>query len=222
MNDHHFSNFDLHQDSRGVMTAILNVPNSPVNIFRPDVLADLAGLIAMVEQSRAIQALVFRSGKDSGFLAGADVHQIENLKTAEEARQGSWIGQNLFSRLESLPIPTLAVIQGPCLGGGLEFALACKVRIVIDDPRTKLGLPEVELGILPGWGGTQRLPRQVGLMQSLPMILMGKKVGAKQALSLGLADQLATPAEVEAVVQETVTRLLDGWRPVPKPRSWKN
>lgn len=220
MTDRHLSNFDLHQDGRGVMTAILNVPHAPVNVFNPSVLADLAGLIAMVEQSRDIQALVFRSGKDSGFLAGADVHQIEKLQSPEEARQACWIGQSLFARLENLPIPTVAVIQGTCLGGGLEFALACKARLVINDPRTKLGLPEVELGLLPGWGGTQRLPRKIGLSQALPMLLTGKKLSAKQAFDVGLADRLVDPADQDAALQAMLTDLLDGWRPAPKPRTW--
>jgi 3-hydroxyacyl-CoA dehydrogenase/enoyl-CoA hydratase/3-hydroxybutyryl-CoA epimerase len=221
MTDRHLSNFDLHQDGRGVMTAILNVPNSPVNVFNAHVMADLAGLIAMVEQSREVQALVFRSGKDSGFLAGADVRQIELLQSPEEARQACWIGQNLFARLENLPIPTVAVIQGTCLGGGLEFALACKARLVVNDPRTKLGLPEVELGVLPGWGGTQRLPRKIGLTQALPMLLTGKKLNARQAFEAGLADRLAEPSEVDAVLQQLLTDLLEGWRPPARPRTWK-
>jgi len=221
MSESNFSNFDLHQDSRGVMTAILNVPHASINVFNPSVLADLAGLIAMVEQNRAIQALVFRSGKDSGFLAGADVHQIEQLQSPEEAQQACWVGQSLFSRLEQLPIPTVAVIQGPCLGGGLEFALACKVHVVVNDVRTKLGLPEVELGVLPGWGGTQRLPRLIGLTQALPMILAGKKLGAKQALKAGLADILVEPSDLEAELQTLLTELLDGAKPPRKSPSWK-
>lgn len=221
MSEAHLSNFDLHQDSRGVMTAILNVPNAPINIFNEGVLADLAGLIAMVEQKRDIHALVFRSGKDSGFLAGADVHQIEKLQSTEEARYICQIGQMLFARIERLPIPTVAVIQGPCLGGGLEFALACTARIVVEDSRTKLGLPEVELGLLPGWGGTQRLPRLIGLTQALPMILASKKLNAKKALKAGLADRVVAPVEVEGELQSLLTDLLEGWRPSRKPATWK-
>ncbi len=218
MNSRELTNFDLHQDSRGVLTAILNVPHAPVNVFNPSVLADLAGLIAMVEKNSDVQALVFRSGKESGFLAGADVHQIEQLHSEEEARHASWIGQSLFAKIEALPIPTVAVIQGPCLGGGLEFALACKYRLVVNDPRTKLGLPEVELGILPGWGGTQRLPRLIGVTKALPMVLAGKKLGAKQALDAGLADRLAEPAELDAELQSLLTDALDGWRPEPRKK----
>ncbi len=220
MNDPHFSNFDLHQDSRGVTTAILNVPHASVNVFTPGVLAELADLLALVERSSGIQALVFRSGKDSGFLAGADVHQIEALTSQEEARQACWAGQSLFGRLEDLAIPTVAVIQGPCLGGGLEFALACKARLVVIDSRTKLGLPEVELGVLPGWGGTQRLPRLIGLTQALPMILTAKKLNAKQAFHVGLADCLAEPSELDAVLQSLLTELLEGRRPVRTERRW--
>lgn len=221
MNSRELTNFDLHQDGRGVMTAILNVPHAPVNVFNPSVLADLAGLLAMVETNSNIQALVFRSGKESGFLAGADVHQIENLHSEEEARQACWIGQSLFAKLEALPIPTIAVIQGPCLGGGLEFALSCKSRLVVSDPRTKLGFPEVELGVLPGWGGTQRLPRLIGLTQSLPMILAGKKLGAKQAVKVGLADRMAEPADLDAALQQLLTDLLSGWKPAGPVQNWQ-
>lgn len=222
MTERHLSSFDLCQDSRGVMTAILNVPDSPVNVFTPDVMADLAGLIAMVEQSSHVQALVFCSGKDSGFLAGADVHQIHAMNSPDEVKHASSIGQALFRRLEDLSIPTVSVIQGPCLGGGLEFALACKVRVVVNDPRTKLGLPEVELGLLPGWGGTQRLPKLIGLTKSLPMILMGKKLGAKQAVDVGLADHLVEPTDVDAFLQSLLTDLLGGEKPKRGARSWKS
>ncbi len=222
MTEHRLSNFDLHLDSRGVMTAILNVPNSSVNVFNAGVLTDLHELVTQLEQRNDVQAVVFRSGKESGFLAGADVRQIEQLQTPEEARQGSQVGQALFTQLEELPIPTIAVIQGPCLGGGLEFAMACKFRIVVNDPRTKLGLPEVELGLLPGWGGNFRLPHLIGLSQALPMILASKKLGAKQAVDKGLAHLLVEPAELDAMLQSFLTDVLDGKRPAHRKRTWKS
>lgn len=196
----HLTNFDLHRDFRGVMTAIMNVANQPVNVFNESVLHDLDELIRAVEQDESVKAVVFRSGKDNGFLAGADLHVIETLKTIEDAQQMCRAGQELFQRLESLSVPTVAVINGVCLGGGLEFVLACRHRIVVDDPRTKLGLPEVELGLMPGWGGTQRLPRQVGLSAALPMILTGKKAGGKEAVRIGLADAICKTEEIDGTI----------------------
>lgn len=204
MTNLHLTNFDVHRDFRGVLTAILNVANQPVNVFNESVMHDLDELILAVEQDDSVKAIVFRSGKDNGFLAGADLRVIELLKTAEESRQMCRAGQEMFRRLESLNVPTVAVINGVCLGGGLEFVLACRHRIVVDDPRTKLGLPEVELGLMPGWGGTQRLPRRVGLSAALPMLLTGKKVGAKEAFRIGLADAVCKSEDVD----ETLNHIL--------------
>ena len=152
MTDLHLTNFDVHRDHRGVMTAILNVSGQAMNVFNESVLRDLNELLLAVKHDETVKALVFRSGKENGFLAGADLHLIERLHTAVEAREMCYSGQELLGWLEDLTIPTVAVINGVCLGGGLEFALACKHRLVLGDPRTKLGLPEVELGLLPGWG----------------------------------------------------------------------
>ncbi len=204
MNNLHLTNFDVHRDFHGVMTAILNVPDQAVNVFNESVMHDLDELMRAVEHDESVTALVFRSGKESGFLAGADLKIIGSLTSAEAAQEICGAGQGLMARLQSLRVPSVAIISGVCLGGGLEFVLACKHRIVIDDPRTKLGLPEVELGLLPGWGGTQRLPRLIGLSAALPMLLTGKKVGAKEAYRIGLADVVCKPGDVD----EQVARLL--------------
>ncbi|MBS0204015.1 MAG: enoyl-CoA hydratase/isomerase family protein [Planctomycetes bacterium] len=204
MNNLNLTNFDVHRDFRGVLTAILNVSNQPVNVINESVMHDLDELLRSVEHDSSVTALVFRSGKESGFLAGADLHVIGSLTSAEAAQEICWAGQSLMQRLESLLIPTVAVINGVCLGGGLEFALACRHRIVVDDPRTKLGLPEVELGLLPGWGGTQRLPRLVGLSAALPMLLTGKKVGARDAGRIGLADVVCKADEVDAQIGQLI------------------
>ena len=200
MNNLHLTNFDVHRDFRGVMTAILNVADQPVNVFNESVLHDLDELLLSIEHDVSVTALVFRSGKDSGFLAGADLRVIGSLTSAEAAQEICWTGQSLMQRLESLRVPTVAVISGVCLGGGLEFALACRYRVVVEDPRTKLGLPEVELGLLPGWGGTQRLPKRVGLTAALPMLLTGKKVGARDAARIGLADVVCKADQVDAEI----------------------
>ena len=205
MTDLHLTNFDVHRDHRGILTAILNVPDQPVNVFSDGVLHDLGELLLAVEHDETVKALVFRSGKESGFLAGADLHLIERLHTEADAREACYSGQEVFERLQDLAIPTLAVISGVCLGGGLEFVMACRHRIAIDDPRTKLGLPEVELGLIPGWGGTQRLPQCVGLSAALPMLLTGRKIGGREALQIGLVDAVAQRETVEG----EILRLLD-------------
>ena len=204
MSNLHLTNFDVHRDFRGVLTAILNVANQPMNVFNESMMHDLDELLRDIEHDHSVTALVIRSGKESGFLAGADLRVIGSLTTAQAAEEVCAAGQGLMNRLEALKIPTIAVINGVCLGGGLEFVLACHYRIVIDDPRTKLGLPEVELGLLPGWGGTQRLPRLIGLSAALPMLLTGKKVGAKEAVKIGLADVACRMDEVD----EQIARLL--------------
>ncbi len=210
MNSLHLTNFDVHRDFRGVMTAILNVADQAVNVFNESVMHDLDELLREVEHDPSVTALVFRSGKDSGFLAGADLRIIGTLATSEAAQEICWSGQGLLQRLESLRVPSVAIISGVCLGGGLEFALACKYRVVIDDPRTRLGLPEVELGLMPGWGGTQRLPRLIGLSAALPMLLTGKKVSAKDAHRIGLADVVCRPDEADAQVAQLLGMHTDG------------
>jgi len=137
-----------------------------------------------------VQVLIFDSAKPGCFLAGADINEISDLSSAGQTEEKVALGQEVMNRIEDLPFPTLCIIDGVCLGGGLELALACTYRIVTDDPKTRLGLPEVSLGIIPGFGGTQRLPRLVGPKQALTMILTGKPVDAKTAQRIGLADAL--------------------------------
>src|SRR5262249_33572414 len=152
-----------------------------------------------------VPVLVVRSGKKTGFLAGADLNEFTAIRDMPSARALSEAGQNLFNKLADLSAPTVAVIHGPCLGGGLELTLACAYRLVFDRPGTQLGLPEVELGLLPGWGGTQRLPRLVGLERALQMILTSRRLGAREALACGLADEIAGN---EAELRERFARLL--------------
>lgn len=217
MNEQTFRNFRLERDLRGVMTAILNVPDRPVNVFDESVIRELYALVERFEQDQTIKLIVFKSDKPSGFLAGADVAGIQSLKSAAEAEEISKLGQDLFTRIEKLPVPTVAVIHGPCLGGGLEFALACKYRIACNDSRTRLGLPEVELGLLPGWGGTQRLPRLIGLASALRVILEGKKFSAQDALKVGLVNLAPVPEKLDSEVARFLADLLAGRTPKSRP-----
>src|SRR3989442_61844 len=137
----------------------IDVPGKTYNVLNQQVLADLDAVFDRAATDSSIKLLVIVSRKKTGFIAGADLHEFANIAGAEQAMALSEKGQRLFEKLEALPIPTVAVIHGPCLGGGLELALACAYRVVVDQASTQIGLPEIELGLLPGWGGTQRLPR---------------------------------------------------------------
>ena len=149
----------------------------------------------MAESS--FRLLIVRSGKAGTFLAGADVSEFASIQSAAEATALSEAGQRLFDKLARLRLPTVAMISGACLGGGLELALACDYRVAVDQPRTQLGLPEIELGLLPAWGGTQRLPLVVGLERALQMILGGRRLSAPEALAWGLVDAVARDEQDE-------------------------
>lgn len=216
MNAQQSSNIEMTRDEHGVITAVMNVADQSVNILNQKTLQDLEQLLETVERDTSAKAVVFKSGKESGFLAGADLHFIAGLQTSEEAEQFALGGQQLFERLESLPIPAIAIIKGVCLGGGLEFALACRYRIVVDDPRTKLGCPEVELGLLPAWGGTQRLPLKIGRLAALQMLLTGKRIGAIEAHQIGLADAVCRMEGIDAAVAAILEKAPREGPPLPK------
>jgi 3-hydroxyacyl-CoA dehydrogenase/enoyl-CoA hydratase/3-hydroxybutyryl-CoA epimerase len=205
----------IDQQPDGVAVLWLDVPGRTMNIFNRQVLADLVNGLEHVASATAVRVLVIRSAKPSGFFAGADLKEFTTVQNAADARALSEKGQRLFDQVAALRVPTVAVIHGPCLGGGLEFALACDYRLVLDQPGTQLGLPEIQLGLIPGWGGTQRLPRVVGLERALDVILAGRRLNAVQALRWRLADALAPgepllPAELQRL---TLRALAEGKRP---------
>ncbi len=154
----------------------------------------LLGEVEAGAQSGGVRALIVRSGKPGAFIAGADVNEIAAIATADEGTAAAREGQRIFWRLERLPILTIAAIDGLCLGGGTELVLACTIRIATQSPQTRIGLPEVRLGILPGFGGTTRLPRLVGLAAALPIILTGSPVDARKAQRVGLVDEAVPPS----------------------------
>ena len=166
MNKLNYKNFSVSIDRRGVATVSIDVPGRPMNVMRSDVMQELTEIIGEIEGSSKVNMVVFDSTKESGFLAGADVSIIAGDQfTLKKPLELIVAGQSLFQRIAWLPIPTLVVIDGPCLGGGLEWALACDYRIARNNSHTKIGLPEMKLGLIPGWGGTQRLPKLVGIQQ---------------------------------------------------------
>ncbi|MBY0526413.1 MAG: enoyl-CoA hydratase/isomerase family protein [Gemmataceae bacterium] len=198
-------NLRMDVEKKDVGVLWLDTAGRPVNVFTPRMMADLDALFDRILQARPFQTLIIRSAKPSGFIAGADIHEFTKIQSPEEASELSARGQRLFTKLATLPVPTIAVVQGVCLGGGLEFALACDYRLAIDDPKTQMGLPEVELGLLPGWGGTQRLPRVVGLEPALKMILGARRLKAAEALRWGLADALAS-SDFDAVLAGLIAK----------------
>jgi 3-hydroxyacyl-CoA dehydrogenase/enoyl-CoA hydratase/3-hydroxybutyryl-CoA epimerase len=199
----HSTTIAVQRDPEGALALILDVPGRSVNVFNRQVMADLDAALDAVADSKA-PLLVVRSRKKNGFVAGADLEGFLSIQDSASASAISATGQKLFDKLASLPMPTIAAISGACLGGGLEFALACDYRLVFDKPSTQLGLPEVELGLLPGWGGTQRLPRIIGLERALRVILDRKRLNAPEALRWGLVDALAA---TESELRDQFVRL---------------
>ena len=172
----------------------IDVPGEPVNTLGPSMVGEFEAVFGEIENDREIKGVVIASAKPAGFIAGADVGQFASFKTAHDASQVSALGQELLNRLEKLAAPTVAAIHGACLGGGLETALACQYRVATNDPSTVLALPEVQLGVIPGMGGTQRLPQLIGLQAALDMILSGRNIRAVKAVKMGLVDEVVHPS----------------------------
>ena len=181
-------------DADGIATATMDSPGRSMNVLDDELAEPLAALIERLVSDAGIKGLILASGKKD-FLAGADVDRLRALASAQEAFDESMRFKKLLRKMELGGKPVVAAINGKCLGGGLEIALACHHRIILDDGQARLGLPEVKLGLLPGGGGTQRLPRLVGMQQALQWMSEGSDVRAAQALKSGLVDALATSAD---------------------------
>lgn len=192
---------DMRSDNVGVI--VIDVPDEKINTLKAEFIAQIRTIVDEARQHPALAGLVIISGKPDTFIAGADISMIDRCRSADAARQLAEQGQRVMSELAALPVPVVAAIHGACLGGGLELALACDRRVCTLDEKTRLGLPEVQLGLLPGSGGTQRLPRLIGASQALSLILTGKALRAKQALKLGLVDE-AVP---HSILLETAVKL---------------
>lgn len=178
----------IRDDNVGVIT--MDIAGESMNVLKAAFADEITALLADIKANSQLKGLVFISGKSDSFIAGADISMLDNCNTAAEAEAIGRMGQQMFDQLEQLSIPLVAAIHGPCLGGGLELAMACHARVATTDSKTVLGLPEVQLGLLPGSGGTQRLPRLVGLQKALDMILTGKQLRAAQAKKAGLVDDV--------------------------------
>ncbi|WP_342607311.1 fatty acid oxidation complex subunit alpha FadJ [Vibrio tritonius] len=189
-------------DNHSIAWLCIDVPNEKMNTLKRESIVRFEEILAELEaQQSRVKGLVIYSAKDDNFVAGADVNMIDACSSASEAQAIAARGQQLFGRIEALPFPSVAAIHGTCLGGGLELALACDYRICSEENITVLGLPEVKLGLLPGSGGTQRLPRLIGLLPALEMILSGKTLVAKKALKLGVVDAIVAHSVLLDVAQ---------------------
>ncbi|PKH08008.1 fatty acid oxidation complex subunit alpha FadJ [Moritella sp. Urea-trap-13] len=192
---------EIREDKIGVLT--MDVPGETMNTLRAEFADEISDLMKEIKSNSDLQGLVLISGKKDSFVAGADVTMIDACETAADAEQLSLEGHRVMGELEALNIPVVAAIHGPCLGGGLELALACHIRVCTESTKTVLGVPEVMLGLLPGSGGTQRLPRLIGVAKSLDLMLTGKQVRGKQALKMGLVDEVVP----ETVLLEVAVKL---------------
>jgi len=195
--------FQVDADSIGWIT--FNDPKRKINVLSEDVMRDLAKALdqaQVAEREGLIQVLVIQSGKIRSFIAGADVHEITRIEDPLEAEQKIQLGQAIYGELANLSVPTITAIHGICLGGGTEIALACQYRVLSDSKTTKIGLPEVTLGILPALGGTTRLPRLVGLQASLELLLTGKQIGSRKARQIGFAQEVFPEALFEGMVRD--------------------
>lgn len=198
-----FKFWKVEREASGLAWAILDCPGQSTNALSAAVMEELGTLLDQLD-STPPKGLIFKSGKTAGFIAGADIGEFSALDTAEKGRSLVARGWHLFNRLAALPYPTLALIRGHCLGGGLELSLACRYRIAVDEPGTRLGLPEVLLGIVPGWGGMLRLPQVAGPQVALDMMLTGKTVDGKKAARLGIVDLCVPPRIMEAAARGLV------------------
>jgi len=191
----------------GIAVVTFDLPNEPVNKLNAAVTVEFKALLDRLAQDGGVRAVVLISGKPENFIAGADIEEFVRLRTQADAEALSRDGQETMNRVAAFPKPIVAAIHGACLGGGLELALACHYRVATDSSKTQIGLPEVQLGLLPGAGGTQRLPRLIGVRAALDIILAGKSERAQKAWKLGMVDELVPPSILLAVAVAAADRI---------------
>ncbi|HEY7087011.1 MAG TPA: 3-hydroxyacyl-CoA dehydrogenase NAD-binding domain-containing protein [Tepidisphaeraceae bacterium] len=186
-------------DDRMITTVWMDAPGKPVNTCSPQMLADLESAVAAIEQQKPA-GVIFASAKPRCFNAGADLFEIKKM-TPEGVQKYLAQGQALFNRIERLPMPTVAAINGDCMGGGFELSLACKYRVASDETNISIGLPETKLGLIPAWGGTTRLPRLLGMTRALPILLGGKTMPPRKAQKAGLITEVVRPEALQSAAR---------------------
>ncbi|MGZ3578682.1 MAG: fatty acid oxidation complex subunit alpha FadJ, partial [Syntrophales bacterium] len=197
------------EKENGVAVVWMDQPGEKVNKISIDLVDKFKTMLDGLEADKAVRAIVLISRKPDNFIAGADIEKFKDITSAAEAEMLSRQGHALLNRMEAFPKPIVAAMHGATLGGGLEVALACHYRIASDDPKTVLALPEVKLGLLPGGGGTQRLPRLVGLQAALDMMLTGRNIYPRQAKKMGLVDDLIHPYGLLQAAKKAALALAD-------------
>jgi 3-hydroxyacyl-CoA dehydrogenase/enoyl-CoA hydratase/3-hydroxybutyryl-CoA epimerase len=207
--------FSFEVDAQGIAVLRMDMPGEKVNKLSRSVMVEVEDFFKRVEGDSNIRGVVLISAKEDNFIVGADINEFLEIKSSEEARLLSRKAQEALSRFEKLKTPVVAAIHGACLGGGLEVAMACHYRIASDDPKTVLGLPEVQLGIIPAAAGTQRLPRLVGVEKALDLILTGRHTRAKRARKMGLVDEIVQKDILLEVAKKAARDLAAG---VLKPK----
>ena len=199
------------RDAEGFARLTFDKAGATTNTLSADVLAELNEALDELDRDPP-KGLAIVSGKANGFIAGADIDEFGEVKSEADAVAIVKRGWDTFERLASVKYPTVALVRGFCLGGGFELAMACRYRVVVDEPGTRLGLPEVMLGIVPGWGGMKRLPRLAGAPAALDLMITGKTIDARRAKKLGIADECVPPRIMENTVRGVLTAL-------PPPRT---
>ena len=191
----------------GIAVVTIDLPGEPVNKLNAAVSDEFEALLERLAADGGVRAVVLISGKPDTFIAGADIEEFVRLRTQADAEALSRDGQETMNRVAAFPKPIIAAINGACLGGGFELALACHYRIATDSPKTQIGLPEVQLGLLPGAGGTQRLPRLIGVRAALDIILAGKSERGQKAFRLGMVDELVPASILRQVAVAAADRM---------------
>jgi len=201
--------FTLKKNDDGIYRLVFDLPGEKVNKFSLPVLEELEAIIDELAKDKSAKALLITSGKEDIFIAGADLHGFAPaFKDPALLDKLLQTGHRVFNKLEALPFPSVALINGACLGGGMEFALACTYRIATDNPKTSLGLPETSLGIIPGWGGSQRAPRLVGLVEGVSMIAGARPVNGLKAYKIKLVDAYVSAPFAEGKALEFINDVL--------------
>ena len=196
----------------GIAVITLDLPGSPVNKFNRGLKDEFVALFDRLERDLNVRAAVLLSGKKDSWIAGADIDEFLELKSAAEAERLSHDGQLLLDSIHEMRTPLICAIHGAAMGGAVELAIAAQYRIATDHPKTVLALPEVQIGLIPGAGGTQRLPRLIGVRAALDMILTGKNIRAKKALQIGLVDELVHPSILRKVAIQRANDIAEGTR----------
>lgn len=197
----------LKVDHSGIASLEIDAPSETVNTLRSESSRQFQEIFDQIAQDKSITGVVLRSNKEDNFIAGADISMLDGINSAALGSALSKVGQEAANRIARCEVPVVAAIHGACLGGGLELALACHGRVASLHDKTKLGLPEVQLGILPGMGGTQRLPRVIGLTHALDMLLTGRQLNARRALTMGLIDSAVEPAALMSAALELIAKI---------------